>query len=230
MRHLSCAYPGGVETRHLLLAHRGKDDRPAGRSDFSSLDQSLRDGFGVEFDVRDWNQRLVISHDPPGQQVRLLNDALSTWTQLPSIEGRLLAINVKSDGLVREFLNLHETLMGFRYFFFDMSFPQSLQYMRADLPVAIRLSEYESATSISGIGSSPRYYWVDSFSSDWWLDSDFWDELDPDAAPVIVSPELHGRDPRRVWDWWLEQVALGQQIYLCTDHPSALAHELGDRN
>jgi len=45
---------------------------------------------------------------------------------------------------------------------------------------------------------------------------------------VIVSPELHGRDPDRVWGYFLKSVDEGKNLYICTDFPDRLV-ELGQR-
>ena len=102
-------------------------------------------GFGIETDVRDSTGRLVVAHDTPvGNELELaeLVEAVQAYkSSLP------IAFNIKSDGLAKPILDL----LGPGYFssaetfFFDMSVPQHLHYSRLNMPLAVRVSEYETA-------------------------------------------------------------------------------------
>jgi hypothetical protein len=36
---------------------------------------------------------------------------------------------------------------------------------------------------------------------------------------VLVSPELHGRDPAQVWKTFADEFHSNPNLYICTDYP-----------
>ena len=198
--------------RTQILAHRGlwKESNFAPNS-FASLKLSFDHGFGVETDVRDYQKEIVISHDPCGPSTHYPFD--SSLLAL----GRV-AINIKSDGLVPLISKFREQLHETKSFVFDCSFPQILQYKKASIPHALRISEFEKE-----LPWNPDYIWLDSFTSDWWV-NDFEVRKMMDQIPtIIVSPELHDRDYSNVWEIFLNLSREVENIGICTDFPMKLA-------
>ena len=99
-------------------------------------------GFGVETDIRDHDGQLVISHDPPvGKGLLTLHEMLriraETGNHAP------MALNIKSDGLQVRLQAEMRDWPGADHFFFDMSVPDALHYLRLNLPTFTRQSQYE---------------------------------------------------------------------------------------
>ena len=202
-----------------LLAHRGLWTESVAPNSLDALVGAAKAGFGIETDIRDADGGLVISHDPA------TSDALHAWTALSAVAAAsstplVLALNVKADGLLSLLDPVLEALAPHASFFFDMSVPQLLTYARRGLPVAVRVSEYEPLRLdlFDEIGV-PTRLWLDGFDSDWWLSDPHIKALAGTGSIAVVSPELHGRDPGSVWEWFLAAVARGEDVYLCTDEP-----------
>jgi len=211
------------ELKKRILAHRGVWGLRGSSNSPEVLTEALAAGFGIETDLRDHNGRIVVSHDPPTRRTPLFADLLEQWARENRLSGRILALNVKSDGLVPLLSQLDDDLKEADFFFFDMSFPQLLSYSRAGLPVALRISEFEPApVDLSHRLGMARKYWLDGFDSDWWVGDDAIEKLVRESQVTVVSPELHGRSPSAVWDWFLQRVAEGCDLYLCTDSPWAV--------
>jgi hypothetical protein len=177
-------------------------------------------GLGIETDVRDSPAGLVVSHDPPGDdQAFTLVKLLAMLRENLTAQG-VLALNIKSDGLLPL---IHEFLFELErhdFFFFDMSVPELLQYSQSGLPVAVRMSEYETYDlALSQRIGGPLRVWLDAFVHDWFTSSDSVADLLESAFVVVVSPEIHGRDPRWVWDWVWDRHSDGHTVSICTDRP-----------
>jgi len=180
----------------------------------------LTEGFGIETDLRDAAGEVVISHDPAVQGAPRFISLLETWLNLGVLGKAPLALNVKSDGLVPLLDGAKLALRASAHFFFDMSFPQLRTYAQAGHAVALRVSEYEPLPRDLALTLKiePRY-WLDSFESDWWLGSQEIEEACRHAQVVLVSPEIHGRDPEAVWLWFADVLEKGYAISICTDRP-----------
>lgn len=200
----------------LLLAHRGLWSAPEERNSRAALVGALQHGFGLETDIRDQNGVLVISHDMPTGSVLPLADLLAAYRQLGS--SAPLALNIKADGLR---IRLAEELRAAgieRYFVFDLSVPELLQYCRAGLRYFTRLSEYEPQPALYPEAAG---VWVDLFVSDWVSPDRIRALLAEGKEVALVSPELHRRDQQAFWAS-LRAAGLHREpgLLLCTDFPT----------
>lgn len=203
-----------------ILAHRGLWHDPSEANSPEALIRALSEGFGIETDLRDLDGSIVVSHDPPSGFAPAFAQLLREWRATGHTRGRFFALNVKADGLVSLLSSFRPLLSGLQHYFFDMSFPQLRLYVGAEYPVAFRVSEYEpiSAGTIERLGADCRF-WLDGFESDWWLNDSAINRLCDFAYVAVVSPEIHGRDPRNVWEWYANKVAGGCDVSICTDRP-----------
>lgn len=202
-----------------LLAHRGLWTTTGTPNSLEALVAAAEHGFGIETDIRDSCGNLVISHDPAGAGAL---DAASALRAVLAVahSSIVLALNVKADGLEPLLDPVLDALASHSVFFFDMSVPQLLSYSRLGLPVAVRVSEYEPLRAEMFAQLRVRkQIWLDAFDSDWWLDDPQIAMLASTETVVVVSPELHGRDPERVWDWFIQFASQGHDVLLCTDEP-----------
>lgn len=203
-----------------LLAHRGlwaKEKLP--QNSPQALLAALQAGFGIETDLRDFNRKVVISHDPPTQSQTLFLDFLEQAALVSKSEEALLALNVKSDGLVSILNEELDALKDFQHFFFDMSTPELVKLSRNRLNVGLRMSEFEDLSSQLKIVMEPRALWIDGFDSEWWDMTNLPPTGDSRTDLVFVSPELHGRDPKKLWVEFARGFRDNPNWYLCTDYP-----------
>ena len=197
-----------------ILSHRGYWKDVDEKNSAEAFHRSFSMGFGAETDVRDFNQRLVISHDiATGLEIdftTFLNIASSSQSGV----SLTLALNIKADGLadsIREALEAHPKL---DCFVFDMSVPDMRSYFDAGIPVFTRMSEVEQdpvwlerATGVL----------LDSFEFEWFEVSVIQRLLREGTRVCSVAPELHYRSYLEVWEC-IKPLAKEDNLLLCTDH------------
>jgi hypothetical protein len=207
-----------------LLAHRGMWDDPATKNSPESLKQALENGFGIETDFRDFTDaegqlRIAVSHDPlSGTNPLLASEFIETLLRLnPSAP---VAFNIKADGLQSLLTALVPSAVWQHSFVFDMSVPDTIQWLKTDVPVFVRHSEVEpdpvllSNKGVKGI-------WLDAFYDQWWDSGTIEAHLEAGRRVAIVSPELHTRAYEEMW----ESIATAElhtsdDVLLCTDLPN----------
>lgn len=203
---------------HNILAHRGLWHSPSEQNSEIAFIRALESGFGIETDLREHNGELALSHDPISKGSICLK--LARLRQL-IIDGgfysEVIALNVKSDGLQRLVESILDGNNAINYFFFDFSVPDGVVWMKRNHPYFTRISKYEQYPALydRAVG-----VWVDCFDSDW---NDFatLDAMGSNKSICFVSPELHGRQPHRMWAeilTWLRS-SQNQNVMLCTDFP-----------
>ncbi|MDK9365410.1 PI-PLC domain-containing protein [Lelliottia wanjuensis] len=205
-----------------ILAHRGIWLSPAEKNSRGALLSALESGFGIETDIRDLDGELVISHDMPGKNALLLKTLLEDYRRIGSTA--TLALNIKSDGLTLSLDNLLKEYGVSNYFCFDMSVPDMLHYIKQKVITASRISELEPEGILS---KETAMIWVDGFNYLPYSIKDLMRWLTRNKSVCLVSPELHGRDPKILWTMLkqLPEALLNcPRLMICTDHPE-LARE-----
>jgi len=142
--------------------------------------------FGVEIDLRDCRQRLILQHDPFAD-----GEEFEEW--LPHYRHRLLILNVKSERIehrVRELVQRHGIE---EYFFLDSSFPMlRLLSSQGERRLAVRFSELEPVEAAEAVAGLVDWVWVDCFTR-LPLDPETYARLKRHFRLCVVSPELQGR-------------------------------------
>lgn len=169
-----------------ILAHRGLWHSDEDKNSVEAMKRAFDNGFGIETDIRDYNGDLVISHDiPNGDKLLSFESFLKIYSKYP---GFPLALNIKSDGLQKLLLSQLSSYSINNYFVFDMSIPDTINYLNLQINCFTRQSEiekdpllYESATGI----------WLDSFKSTWFDEDLINNHVKNGKIVAIVSPELH---------------------------------------
>lgn len=187
---------------------------PQEKNSENSFINSFKLMYGTETDVRDFNGGLVISHDIANESCMEINSFFDLYNKHT---GKVLALNIKSDGLasiLSATLNKHQIE---NYFVFDMSIPDTIGYLKLGMKVFIRQSEYERELPFyeecTGV-------WLDGFFSVWYDLQVIEDHLKNGKKVCIVSPELHSRDYNKLWEI-LKRSGLQKVdgLILCTDKP-----------
>lgn len=205
-----------------ILAHRGFWKAPEEKNSRTALERAFVEGFGVETDIRDQNGKLVISHDPPSGRCIAFRDLVALYRRHDPPGP--MALNVKADGL-QSLCAATLAKGGVRrdaYFFFDMSIPDALGYARQNLPIYTRESEIEPTPHLLDMAQGIV---LDCFHSDWITPAKILHHLQAGRSVMLISPELHGRDPAQAWAAWREltearvERPAGTRLMLCTDRP-----------
>lgn len=167
----------------------------------------INPNLGLEIDVRDYENILVLSHDSPSGSEQLLDDFLKHIDK-----NQLLAINVKSSEIENQLkLNLDKNNIK-NYFTFDWSVPSLIKALNIKLSCAFRLSEYEQF-----IFDNCSWAWIDAFHSIWYDEKLLTLLHDKNIKTALVSPELHDRNNelKKIKEF----VNLGLVDAVCTDIP-----------
>jgi hypothetical protein len=198
-----------------LIAHRGYWLNSNEKNSITAFKRALVHGFGIETDLRDFNGKLVVSHDIPNENAVSIEDFIQVLTREKTQSP--IALNIKSDGLydlVKTFLDASAIENAF---VFDMSVPDMLGYFRFGITTYTRLSEYEKHAAFL---NRCEGVWLDAFEDEWYDKSLIENILENSKKISFVSPELHGRDYKKLWEFLIEnKLHRNKNIFLCTDFP-----------
>ena len=198
-----------------IISHRGIWKKIKDQNKIDSLLKSIDLGYGIEFDVRDYNSKIVISHDLPNKSSPKLEDLFKKI----NYKGVYLLINIKSDGLQAKLNNLIKKYKINNYFVFDMSIPDTLIYIKYKIKFLIRISEFENNIELINKSSG---LWIDHFKSSRFNFDYITSFIKYRKKIFIVSPELHKKKFINNWKILknIENKFPNLQIYLCTDYPN----------
>lgn len=198
-----------------ILSHRGFWREKIEKNLEIAFMRSWENGFGLETDVRDFNQKLVISHDMASSESMDLELFLEKYLQFGNQTP--LALNIKADGLatlLKEHLDKYKID---NYFVFDMSVPDAKAYLANNLALYSRQSELEKEPILY---TESKGIWLDAFDGIWYSNELIRTHLLEHKKIAIVSPELHGREHLQFWNWLkFHNLHQERNILLCTDFP-----------
>jgi hypothetical protein len=141
----------------------------------------------VEVDLRDYNGRIVVTHDP-----LVDGENFSDW--LNHFKHQTLILNIKCEGIEWQVLDELKAHGIEDYFFLDSSFPMVHALAeKGEHRIALRLSEWEGLDTIVKMKNRIQWVWVDCFSN-LILNADVYEQIcDLGLKICLVSPELQGR-------------------------------------
>ncbi len=143
--------------------------------------------YGVELDLRDFGNDLVLEHDP-FKGGELFENYLKRY------HNNTMIVNVKSERVELRALELLKKYNITNFFFLDSSFPMIITLSRQDeTRSAIRFSEFEGLDTVLAVKDRVQWIWVDCFSI-LPLDRAVYQKLRATGLKLcLVSPELQGR-------------------------------------
>lgn len=199
-----------------ILSHRGYWKKEIEKNQIIAFERSFSFGFGTETDIRDFNGELVISHDIADEKCISVEDFFKIYNKYDNTLP--LALNIKSDGLQVKLKELLTEYNITKYFVFDMSVPDGLQYLKQDIKAFTRESEYEEKPSFY---SESTGIWLDEFKNHWIDEKVLEKHIINKKEICIVSPDLHKRDYDKEWQDYknIENKLNINTIMLCTDYP-----------
>lgn len=142
--------------------------------------------YGIEFDIREGPQGIVVTHDPWTQGVPF-------DTFISSAKHAFYIVNVKSEGIEYETLRILKTNGIENFFLLDCSFPMIVRLSKhGERRIAVRVSEYESVQTAICMKQHVDWIWLDNFEKLPSIDRCM--ELRNAGFQIcLVSPELQCR-------------------------------------
>lgn len=170
---------------------------------------------GVELDLRDRGDRLILQHDP-------FKEGEDFEEYLRHYHHGLMILNIKSERIEHRVLELIRAANLRDYFFLDCSFPmiRALVAM-GERRVAVRFSEFEPVELALALAGQIDWVWVDCFTK-MPLDDRTYSLLKRHFKLCAVSPELQGRDVATI-PAYREQLAQFPVDAVCTKRPDLWA-------
>ncbi|MBL4654865.1 MAG: hypothetical protein JKY33_03470 [Bacteroidia bacterium] len=150
--------------------------------------QNVPAEYGIEVDLRDYGDDLVLTHEP-FQSGEKFEDYLKSY------QHGTMILNIKSERIEFRVLELLQKYGIDDYFFLDSTFPMIyLLGTKEEKKIALRYSELEKMDTILEMKGKVDWVWVDCFTR-LPLDCKGYETLkDAGFKLCLVSPELQGRE------------------------------------
>ncbi len=196
-----------------LICHRGLWLKTVEQNTKISFERAIDNKFGIEMDIRDYNGKIIISHDPVNtKKVYYFNNFIKDFSKRINKNQTILALNIKSDGLSEILKKILKKYSIKNYFVFDMSVPELIQYKKKKIKFFERFSNYEKNLVFN---KSSDGIWVDNFFGQY-----NFPKLKVKKVICFVSPECHLKKHKRAMFWSrLKKFRSNTNIFLCTDFP-----------
>ena len=144
--------------------------------------------YGVEVDLRDYGDRLILQHDPfkHGEDFEKYLKHYSHGT---------IILNIKSERIEFRVLDLLIKYKVKDYFFLDCSFPMIYHLSeQGEKNIALRFSEFEGLDTIMNMKDRINWVWVDCFRKFPMDNISHNIFTDIGLKLCLVSPELQNRE------------------------------------
>jgi hypothetical protein len=144
--------------------------------------------YGVELDLRDRGERLILQHDP-------FKDGEDFEEYLKHYHHGLMILNIKSERIEHRVLELVHKYNVREYFLLDSSFPMIfLLSNEGEKNIALRFSELEGLDTILSMKGKVKWVWVDCFTKLPIDNKNFKILKEAGFQLCLVSPELQKRE------------------------------------
>ena len=144
--------------------------------------------YGVELDLRDRGERLILQHDP-------FKDGEDFEEYLKHYHHGLMILNIKSERIEHRVLELVHKYNVREYFLLDSSFPMIfLLSNEGEKNIALRFSELEGLDIILSMKGKVKWVWVDCFTKLPIDNKNFKILKEAGFQLCLVSPELQKRE------------------------------------
>ena len=141
--------------------------------------------YGVEIDLRDFHNKIVIQHDPFKN-----GDIFEKY--LNHYKHGTLILNIKSERIEHEAIKILKRKKIKKYFFLDSTYPMIIDMTKKKIKnIAIRISDYESFENVKKLKNKFNWVWLEIFNN-LKISKKQIDYLKNNSIKIcLVSPELH---------------------------------------
>lgn len=160
---------------------------------------------GVEIDIRDFQDRLILQHDP-------FKDGEDFEEYLKHYNHGTMILNIKSERIEFNVLKLLKKYGIKKYFFLDSSFPMIVSLINiGESKIALRFSEFETLDNILKLKTKIDWVWIDCFTKLPINKENYKKLKDLNIKLCLVSPELQNQE-QRIYEY--KKYLQNQKIYL----------------
>ena len=146
--------------------------------------------YGVELDLRDYKDKLVLQHDP-------FKEGEDFDEYLKYYNHGTMILNIKSERIEYRVLELIKKYKIEKYFFLDSSFPMIHLLSKDDEKnIALRFSEFEGIDTILNMKDKAKWVWVDCFTKLPITKENYQLLKENGFRFCLVSPELQGQNEK----------------------------------
>lgn len=146
--------------------------------------------YGVELDLRDYGERLILQHDP-------FKDGEDFEEYLKHYNHGTMILNIKSERIEHKVLELIQKYNIKKYFFLDSSFPMIYLLCKSgEKNIALRFSEFEGIDTILNMKGKVEWIWVDCFTKLPITAENYKLLKEHGFKFCLVSPELQGQNEK----------------------------------
>lgn len=150
--------------------------------------KAVPEEFGVEIDLRGNGNNLILQHEP-------FKDGEHFEEFISYYKHKSIILNIKSERIEYNVLDILKKYNIKNYFFLDSSFPMIYQLSKnGEKNIAVRFSEFEGIDTILALKGMVKWIWVDCFTKLPINRKNFEIMKEADYKICIVSPDLYGRD------------------------------------
>lgn len=152
--------------------------------------QQIPEEYGVEIDVRDYGDRLILAHDP-------FIDGDEFEEYLKHYKHGTMILNIKSERIEHRVLELIGKYKIQDYFFLDSSFPMIYFLSKeGEKNIALRFSEFEGIDTLLKMEGKVKWIWIDCFSKLPITHENYKVLKNKGFKLCLVSPELQGQSEK----------------------------------
>lgn len=146
--------------------------------------------YGVELDLRDYGDKLILAHDP-------FIEGEDFEEYLKHYKHGTMILNIKSERIEHRVLELIQKYNIKDYFFLDSSFPMIYLLSKdGEKNIALRFSEFEGIDTVLNMEGKINWIWIDCFSKLPITQENFKILKDKGFKFCLVSPELQGQNEK----------------------------------
>ncbi len=141
--------------------------------------------YGIEVDIRDKNNDLIVTHDPFSNGIKL-------ETYLNSFKHKLIIANIKSERIEDRVIKIFKKKKIKNYFFLDSSIPKIIDMTKRNISnIGLRVSYYENIEIAVKLKGKVKWIWYDTFMGIPKDLKEFRLLKKMNYKICLVSPELH---------------------------------------
>ena len=144
--------------------------------------------YGVEVDLRDYGNRLILQHDP-------FKNGEDFEDYLKYYDHGTMILNIKSERIEFRVLELIKKYKIKKYFFLDSTFPMIFQLSeQGEKNIALRFSEFEGLDTLMNMKDRINWVWIDCFRTFPIAKNSYKTLTDLGLKLCLVSAELQNRE------------------------------------